>query len=322
MIASWLSRWPQARAHEPVAPHTHYGVGGPADWWVPVGDTAELAELVRRCRADDVPLTVLGEGSNTLVLDRGVRGVVVTLTERRLRLLGDGVVELSAAYTMPRAALDTGRRGWRGLEFGIGIPGTCGASVRGNAGAFGRQVADILVSCDVVLTDGTVTTLDASECGFAYRHSRFKDQLCGAIVVATRWRLEGDDPAAVRARIDAITAARKATQPWGVRSLGSVFKNPPGDHAGRLVEAAGLKGARIGGAEISEKHANFVVNRHRATAAEVLALVRQAHEAVFERFGIDLELEIAVVGEPDDTTLVEPWLARALVTSFPQRTRR
>ncbi len=199
---------------------------------------------------------------------------------------------------MPRAAFDCARRGFAGLEFGIGIPGTCGASVRGNAGAFGMEIKDALIDCDAFSPDGSPHTHAAATLGFAYRDSRFKHDLAGHVVVAARFRAHPGEPAEVRARTDAIQASRKATQPYGQRSLGSMFTNPPGDHAGRLVEAAGLKGRRIGGAEISPKHANFVVNLGGATAADVLALADLARRTVQERFGTRLELEIAVVGEP------------------------
>jgi UDP-N-acetylmuramate dehydrogenase len=240
---------------------------------------------------------VLGAGSNTLVLDGGVRGLVVKLTDRSLRALADDVVELSGGYMMPRAALDCARKGIAGMEFGIGIPGTCGASVRGNAGAFGTEIKDVLIECETIASDGARHRFSADECGFAYRHSRFKEDLAGHVVVAGRFSVHRDDPALVRARTEAITAQRKAAQPWGIRSLGSVFKNPPDDHAGRLVEAAGLKGRRVGGAQISPKHANFIVNVDKATAADVLTLVGVAHDTVYERFGVDLEPEIVMVGE-------------------------
>jgi UDP-N-acetylmuramate dehydrogenase len=201
---------------------------------------------------------------------------------------------------MPRAALDCARRGLAGLEFGIGVPGTCGASVYGNAGAFGTEMRDVLIECAVVAPDGEPRTLTNAECGFEYRHSRFKGDLRGHIVTSARLRVQRDEPAEVRARTDAVQAQRKATQPYGVRSLGSVFKNPPDDKAGRLIEAAGLKGRRAGGAQISPKHANFIVNADHATAADVLALVKLAHDEVRQRFGVELEREIVLV--PQDET--------------------
>jgi len=294
----WLDAWLGIRRDEPLSRHTQYGIGGPADWLLTVNDTDQLAELVRRCHREGIAVSVLGAGSNTLVLDGGIRGLVLKLSDRRMHVVDEETVELSGGYMMPRAALDCARRGLAGLEFGIGIPGTCGASVRGNAGAFGREIKDVLVDCDTIAPDGSLLTLSNRDCAFAYRHSRFKEDLVDHIVVAARLRVHRDDPALVRARTEDITAQRKATQPWGIRSLGSVFKNPPGDHAGRLIEAAGLKGHRSGGAQISPRHANFIVNVGRASAADVLTLVETAHDAVLERFGVDLEPEIVLVGEP------------------------
>jgi UDP-N-acetylmuramate dehydrogenase len=231
------------------------------------------------------------------VLDGGIRGLVVRLADRRLRVIDDTRIALSGGYMMPRAALDLARKGIAGVEFGIGIPGTTGASVRGNAGAFGTEIKDVLVDCDTIASDGRRHTFANAECGFAYRDSRFKSDLLDHVVVAARFTTYRDDPAAVRERTDAIQAQRKASQPYGIRSLGSVFKNPPDDYAGRLVEASGLRGRRIGGAQIAEKHANFIVNVSHASAADVLALAELAHDAVLDRFGVDLEREIVVLGE-------------------------
>jgi len=299
MDTTWLEREPGVRRDEPLARHTQYGIGGPADFFLTLHDPERLADLMPRCRDAGVPFTVLGAGSNTLVLDGGIRGLVVRMADRRLRVVDDAQIELSGGYMMPRAALDLARKGIAGIEFGIGIPGTTGASVRGNAGAFGTEIKDVLVDCDTIAEDGEHHTFAAADCGFAYRHSRFKDDLAGHVVVAARFVTRRDDPAAVRARTDAIQAQRKASQPYGIRSLGSVFKNPPGDYAGRLVEQAGLRGRRIGGAQIAEKHANFIVNVSHASAADVLALAQLAHDSVAERFGVDLEREIVVLGEPE-----------------------
>lgn len=295
---TWLDSWPGVRRDEPLHRHSQYGIGGRADWYLEIGDTAVLRELLPRCAEAGVPVTVLGAGSNTLILDGGVRGLSVRIIDRVLDDLAPDRVRLSGGYMLPRAALDLARRGIAGLEFGIGVPGSCGASVYGNAGAFGTEIRDVLVDCDTVAPDGTAHTWENAELGFAYRHSRLKDDLRGHVVVGACFAVTRDDPAAVRARTDAIQAQRKATQPYGIRSLGSVFKNPNGDHAGRLVEAAGLKGRRSGGAEISTKHANFICNVDHASARDVLALVALAHDTVLERFGVDLEREIITVGEP------------------------
>jgi UDP-N-acetylmuramate dehydrogenase len=298
MDTEWLERELGVRRSEPLARHTQYGIGGPADFFLTLHDPVRLAELMPRCKQHDVPFTVLGAGSNTLVLDGGIRGLVVRMADRRMQVLDDSRIELSGGYMLPRAALDLARKGIAGMEFGIGVPGTTGASVRGNAGAFGMEIKDVMIDCDTIAGDGQRHTFAGEACGFAYRHSRFKDDLADHVVVAARFRVHRDDPIAVRARTDEIQAQRKASQPYGIRSLGSVFKNPPGDYAGRLVEQAGLRGTRHGGAQIAEKHANFIVNVAHASATDVLALADLAHDAVLERFGVDLEREIVVLGEP------------------------
>ena len=296
MSADWLAGLAGLRRHEPLARHSQFGVGGPADMYAEIGDVDALPELLRRCGEAGVQLTVLGAGSNTLLRDGGVRGLAIRVLDKRMTLAGD-TVSLAAGAMLPRVALDLARRGLAGMEWGIGVPGTCGASVWGNAGAFGGEVASALRSCEVCTSDGVIQRLDAGECGFAYRDSRFKHDLAGCVVLRGVFAVHDDDPAAVRARTDAIQAERKRTQPYGVRSLGSTFKNPVGDHAGRLIEAVGLAGRREGDAQISEKHCNFILNTGHASADDVLALVEIAHDAVAERFSVSLEREIVVAGE-------------------------
>jgi len=297
-VAEWLEDVAGVVRDEPLHRHSQFGVGGPAQWFVRTRDEPALASLLQRCHEAGVPVTMLGAGSNALILDAGVAGLVVRHDDRHMRVVDRETVDVGSGCMMPRVALDCARRGMGGLEFGIGVPGTLGASVYGNAGAFGTELADVLRDCTALGPAGTRHTLGNDECGFAYRHSRFKDELRGDVVVSARLRVHQDAPLAVRERTDAVQAQRKATQPYGVRSLGSVFKNPPGDTAGRLIQAAGMKGRRAGGAEISRKHANFIVNVERASAADVLALVQMAHDTVLERCGIDLEREIVILGEP------------------------
>ena len=292
----WLDTFPGVRCNEPLSRHSQFGVGGPARWFITTRETGVLAELLRRCDDSGVPVTMLGAGSNSLISDDGIEGLVVRHDDRRLRVADDHTIELGAGCMMPRVALDCASRGLAGIEFGIGVPGTCGASVYGNAGAFGTEIADVLVDCTSLDSGGSPVTLTAAECDFGYRRSRFKDDLRGNVIVSARLRVHADDPPKVRERTDAIQAERKASQPYGIRSLGSVFKNPPGGKAGRLIEVAGLKGRRSGGAQISPKHANFIVNVDHATAADVLDLVRVAHDAVQRQFGVDLEQEIIVLG--------------------------
>jgi UDP-N-acetylmuramate dehydrogenase len=293
----WLDVFPGVLRDEPLARHSQFGVGGPARWFVTTRDVEVLAELLRRCGDSGVAVTMLGAGSNTLISDDGIGGLVIRHNDRRLRVIDAGMVELGAGCMMPRVALDCASRGLAGIEFGIGVPGTCGASVYGNAGAFGTEMADVLIDCTSLDQAGNSTTRAADDCDFSYRHSRFKDDLRGNVIVSARVRVYADVPSAVRERTDAIQAERKASQPYGIRSLGSVFKNPPDDKAGRLIEAAGLKGRRSGGAQISPKHANFIVNVDHARAADVLTLVGVAHDAVQQQFGVDLEQEIVVLGD-------------------------
>ncbi|MHB8488879.1 MAG: UDP-N-acetylmuramate dehydrogenase [Candidatus Dormibacteria bacterium] len=292
----WLDTFPGVVGNEPLARHSQFGVGGPARWFITTRDAGVLGELVRRCAQSGIAVTMIGAGSNTLISDDGVDGLVVRHNDRSFRVADDHIVELGAGCMMPRVALDCASRGLAGIEFGIGVPGTCGASVYGNAGAFGTEIADVLIDCTSLEPDGTPVTLSAGACDFGYRHSRFKDDLRANVIVSARLRVHPEDPAAVRERTDSIQAERKATQPYGIRSLGSVFKNPPGDRAGRLIEAAGLKGRASGGAQISRKHANFIVNTGHATAADVLDLVAIAHDTVHQQFGVDLEREIIVLG--------------------------
>jgi UDP-N-acetylmuramate dehydrogenase len=297
----WLDSFPGVRRREPLARHSQFGVGGPAEWFITTRETSVLAELLRRCSDSGVPVTMLGAGSNTLISDGGIDGLVVRHDDRTLRVADEHIVQLGAGCMMPRVALDCASRGLAGVEFGIGVPGTLGASVYGNAGAFGTEMSDVLIDCTSLDAGGEPLILTAAECDFGYRRSRFKDDLRDNAIVSARLRVRADDPDQVRARTDAIQAERKATQPYGIRSLGSVFKNPPDDKAGRLIDAAELKGRRSGGAQISPKHANFIVNVDHATAADVLNLVRIAHDTVQERFDVDLEREIIVLGkEPSD----------------------
>jgi UDP-N-acetylmuramate dehydrogenase len=293
----WLDSLPGVLRDEPLARHSQFGVGGPARWFTTTREVAVLGALLRRCAESDIAVTMLGAGSNTLISDDGIAGLVIRHNDRRLRVIDAHTIELGAGCMMPRVALDCATRGLAGVEFGIGVPGTCGASVYGNAGAFGTEMADVLVDCTSLDPTGSATTLAADACDFRYRYSRFKADLRGNVIVSARLRVHVDDPVAVRERTDAIQAERKASQPYGIRSLGSVFKNPPGDKAGRLIEAAGLKGHRSGGAQISPKHANFIVNVDHARASDVLNLVRVAHDAVQAQFGVDLEQEIVVLGD-------------------------
>ncbi|MBV8195420.1 MAG: FAD-binding protein, partial [Candidatus Dormibacteraeota bacterium] len=175
--ADWLDAFPGVSRDEPLSKHSQFGVGGPAQWFARVRDSATLSELVHRSSDSSIPVTMVGAGSNALILDEGVRGLVVRFDDRHLGVVDDETVELGAGCMMPRAALDCARQGLAGLEFGIGVPGTCGASVYGNAGAFGTEMKDVLVDCTVLTPHGEPLTLDREACAFAYRQSRLKSEL-------------------------------------------------------------------------------------------------------------------------------------------------
>jgi UDP-N-acetylmuramate dehydrogenase len=295
LTIEWLAVVPGVREHEPLSPHSWYGVGGHARYFLALDDDTALAELIERLGAERVPYLVIGAASNTLFAADELPGLTIKLASAQLAIEGSRVT-VSAGYLMPRLAADTAKAGRTGLEFGAGVPGTVGGSVVGNAGAFGHEVKDRLISTEVIDPQGRLHTLPAADSRFAYRDSIWKSERQGWIVRSATFESSADDPSRIRERIKEVQRHRRQTQPIEKRSLGSTFKNPPGDAAGRLIDACGLKGRRIGGAQISEKHANFIVNLGGASADDVLALMAEMRNRVFERFGIELEPEVRVIG--------------------------
>ncbi|HEX6798256.1 MAG TPA: UDP-N-acetylmuramate dehydrogenase [Ktedonobacterales bacterium] len=312
------------KPREPLSRHGTFGVGGPADAFVTLTREDELLRLARLAREHNWPLMLVGNGTNVLYADAGAQGIVARMalndwhvegaeSERPLLVAGAGV-------SLPKLANDLAERGLAGFEWSAGVPGTIGGAVVSNAGAHGECVADILVTARVLFAgpdepEPVVRALDAAELEMGYRHSRFRagrrvvfgDD--GVPVAAPRaaveppemitgatFQLRHDDPAAVRARVERNKRHRRETQP-PQPSAGSVFKNPNGTYSGKLIEEAGLKGTRAGGAEISTRHANFIVNTGGATAADVVALIAQARRTVRERFDIELELEVELRGD-------------------------
>src|SRR6202022_1443798 len=296
---AWLTSYPGVREHEPLRPHSWYGIGGRARYFLELADDTTLPELVARLNSEQVPYLVIGAATNTLFAADELPGLTIKLATLRLTFEGSRVTA-SAGHLMPNTAADTAKAGRTGLEFGAGVPGTVGGSVVGNAGAFGREVKDGLISTDVIDPEGGLHTLPAADCHFAYRDSVLKSEKPGWVVRCATFETGEGDPSRIRERIKAVQQHRRQTQPIEKRSLGSTFKNPPGDAAGRLIDACGLKGRRIGGAQISEKHANFIVNLGGASADDVLALMAEMRNRVFERFGIELEPEVRVIGRMPD----------------------
>lgn len=279
----------------PLARFTWFGVGGPADVLFRPADVDDLASFLAAL-PDDVPVWPLGVGSNVIIRDGGVRGVAILLRAGFADVDADDDLVVAGAGAL---AANVARRGadagLGGLEFMSGVPGSVGGAVRMNAGAYGGEVRDVLVSAEVVTRDGKILRLDTDDLGFAYRHS---DLAVDDIIVRAVFRGVEDDPALVRQRLLDVQTKREESQPLRSRTGGSTFRNPEGGTAWELIDAAGCRGMRIGGAQVSEKHCNFLIALYGATAADIEALGQAVHAAVKQSSGIDLDWEIKRVGRP------------------------
>ena len=288
-------------ANAPLAPLVWFKSGGVAQWLFEPADVADLCAFLEGL-APDVPVMALGLGSNLIVRDGGVAGVVIRLGKAFARVTAVDEVTLECGGGASGILVSSTARdaGVAGLEFLRSIPGTVGGFVRMNGGAYGREVKDILVDCDVVIRSGEIATLPVSELGYTYRHSDLVD---GCIVVAARFRGHKGEPCAIQAEMDRIAAAREASQPLRSKTGGSTFKNPApeisgGAKAWELVDKAGCRGLTRGGAQVSEKHTNFLINTGDATATDIEALGEEVRARVLAQSGISLEWEIRRVGEP------------------------
>ena len=284
---------------EPLARFTTMRVGGPADLFATAHNAFELRALVRFARSRGIPHLILGRGSDSVISDAGARGLVIQNRAEGSRIEGERYTAESGV-AMARAATETQRGGLTGLEFGLAIPGTVGGAVWANAGAHDADVAAILESARFLDGDGRETIVPAGELRLAYRDSRFKHPEPGTspeIVLEATFGLAPAEPDLIKARLDEIRRWRQAHQPLGIPSAGSVFRNPAGDSAGRLIEGLGLKGLRMGGAVVSEKHANFIVNDQKGTAADVRRLAEHVRSEVERANGTRLELEIEFIGD-------------------------
>jgi UDP-N-acetylmuramate dehydrogenase len=283
----------------PLAPYTSARIGGPADYLLVVRSSRDLAWAAQVLWQIGAPFRVLGAGANVLVADGGVREVVILNQARQVRFPEEeseqGVWAESGAALAAVARLAV-QRGWTGLEWAVTVPGTVGGSVVGNAGAYQGDMAHSLRMVEILQQDGQPESWSAERLEYGYRDSWLKRHPGLAVVLAATFGLNPSTPEAARAKAEGFTAERRRSQPPGA-SMGSTFRNPPGDHAGRLIEEAGLKGRKQGGAQISPTHANFIVNVGGATAADVLSLIQVARSAVKDRFGIALELEIEFLGD-------------------------
>ncbi|PWB78890.1 MAG: UDP-N-acetylenolpyruvoylglucosamine reductase [Candidatus Methylomirabilota bacterium] len=286
----------QILVEEPLALHTYFHVGGPADVMVFPADLGDLKLLLKTARDEAIPVLILGGGSNMLVPDDGVRGLVINLSRTFLDIeAADKRIRCGAGVRMSRLLALSAMRGLTGLEGLTGIPGTVGGAIKGNAGTPTGAIADHLDWIRVVNGLGEERVVSRDALGAGYRRTALPS---GSVIVDACFTLAPATAAEIRGTISRLLVRRNLTQPVTVRSAGCIFKNPPGDFAGRLVERAGLKGLRHGGAQISEKHGNFIVNLDGATAADVLWLIERARTEVMMKTGVALELEIQVVGSP------------------------
>jgi UDP-N-acetylmuramate dehydrogenase len=288
-----LSNMGGMHEYEPMSRHTTLGVGGPARWFFRPVDSASLSAALAMTPAD-VAILPLGRGSNLLLPDTGFDGMVIDFSALKDLHIDGCKVIAGAGVRMGRFARQCADSGLTGAEFMATVPGDIGGGVVMNAGAFSQQVSDILVSIDIVHRNGESGQVAARDLCMAYRQTILP---AGSLVVGARFELVPDRPDDIRERIRSMRSRRSATQPLAQANCGSVFKNPQGDYAARLIEAAGLKGFTIGGAQISERHANFIVNDGEASSADIMALIRHVQRAVKKEFDVHLEPEVCMAGE-------------------------
>ncbi len=284
------------RKGEPLSRHTTFKIGGPAELFVEVENEAALSALLLTLWKAGEPFQLLGLGSNILIPDAGLSGVVARLGKAFKQVsFGENEVTAGAALALPTLARQTARKGFTGLEPLCGFPSTVGGAVWMNAGCYGTEIKDVMIDARLVDRAGGSKTIGVEELGAGYRSTAL--QGTDWIVTSARFRLEPADAAECTAKIEQYNTKRWSSLPYGVGNAGSIFKNPPGDYAGRLIEACGLKGKVEGGAEISSKHANVIVNHGSGMAEDVFALMLEARRAVEAKFGITLKPEVILAGE-------------------------
>jgi UDP-N-acetylmuramate dehydrogenase len=280
-----------------MARYTVARLGGAADALVIADSVALLEQAARLAWAQGWQVRIIGGGANVLVADGGVRGVVIINRAEGVTYSAEGVLIAESGASLIGLARAAIERGWANLTWAIGIPGTLGGAVVNNAGAYGGEIGQFLLWAEIAEPDQPTRRWERAELAYAYRESALKRRRTPYAVLSAALQLTPDgDPAALRAEAETHSAHRRRTQPNGA-SLGSMFKNPPNDYAGRLIEAAGLKGTQIGGVQISPQHANWFINTGSGTAADYLALIRLAQQRVAEQFGIHLELEVELIGD-------------------------
>jgi UDP-N-acetylmuramate dehydrogenase len=280
----------------PMSDYTSFHIGGPADLLVDVQSEDEIASLMTQARHEEVPVVILGNGSNLLVRDGGIRGLVIKIGNNlnTMRVEGQRIIA-GAGVSLAAVSNRAQREGLTGLEFAVGIPGSLGGAVLMNAGAYDGEMAFVVESVAVLTPAGQKEELSKDQLAFSYRHSSLQDD--PAVITEVVFHLQKGDPEQIRAKMDDFTNRRRTKQPLDLPSAGSMFKRPNGYFAAALIDQAGLRGYRVGDAQVSEKHTGFVVNRGHATAGEVLQLIHDVQEKVLAHAGVRLEPEVRIIGE-------------------------
>jgi UDP-N-acetylmuramate dehydrogenase len=285
---------PSLKLNEPLTKHTSLGIGGPAEYFADVSTREELIALRKITQKNKLPVFFIGAGSNLLIADKGIKGLVIHLVGGFRQAIFDGpIVKAGAGAWLPTLSKQCAEKGLSGLESLIGVPGSVGGGLVMNAGTREGVIGDVVESVEIVDENAQIRSVPKEQLGFQYR----KSVLAGSWILSGKLRLKASERSLIMARIDELLQYRTKTQPVGTSNCGSVFKNPEGFAAAQLVEKAGFKGQRQGGAQVSERHANFIINQNHATAQDVQDLIRRIQQKVFENFGVKLEPEIKLVGE-------------------------
>jgi UDP-N-acetylmuramate dehydrogenase len=293
---AWLRELPGVSEEEPLASRTSFGIGGPAEFFLELSRVEAIEKAIDGSRERDIPYLLLGAGTNLLIADAGIEGLVIRVVNRDHHIEGTKV-RAGAGLKMMRLARIVADAGLRGFEFAIGVPGTVGGAVYQNAGCWGKEIREVLVQAEVYQPGEGARSMSPADLKLGYRTSALREgALKGALVISATIRLERGDGEEAKRLMARLTKERNETQPIKTKNCGSVFKNPPGDSAGRLVQAAGLKGMREGAAVISELHGNFIVNQGGARAEDVRRLIERAKLEIKRRFNIEIETEVEIVG--------------------------
>lgn len=283
------------KANEPLSNYTYTKTGGPADLLVFPRSVEQVQRVLPAVKQENLPLTVLGNASNLIVKDGGIRGLVMILTDMQELVLEGNQLKAASGAALIEASRLAAAAGLTGLEFACGIPGSIGGAIYMNAGAYGGEVKDVISQVEVVTRDGQLKTYAGADCDFSYRHSRFQEG--DEVILGVTFDLAPGDQSAIDSKVAELTHLRQSKQPLEYPSCGSVFKRPEGYFAGKLIQDAGLQGYQVGGAQVSTKHAGFIVNVDHATATDYLEVIEHIRLVVWARTGVFMEPEVRIIGE-------------------------